>query len=108
MEKILLKKSFRVKDLKKINFNPLWGYKGVFTTIRLFGKKPKLILVKEHLKKFNRDTGRFGINYKLSKKFLLNFFNNNSKIKNYDHLLRVAVSKNILSVSLRKRNNADK
>ena len=47
MEKILLKKSFRVKDLKIINFNPLWGHKGIFTTIRLFGKKPKLILVEE-------------------------------------------------------------
>ena len=108
MEKILLKKSFRVKDLKIINFNPLWGYKGIFTTIRLFGKKPKLILVEEHLKKFNRDTSRFGINYKLSKQFLLNFINNNSKIRNYDHLLRIAVSKNILSISLRKRNNVDK
>ena len=51
MEKILLKKSFRVKDLKIINFNSLWGYKGIFTTIRLAGKKPKLILVEEHIKK---------------------------------------------------------
>ena len=81
MEKILLKKSFRVKDFKKINFNPLWGYKGVFTTIRLFGKKPKLILVEEHIKKLNRDTSRFGINYKLSKEFLLNFINKILKLK---------------------------
>ena len=43
MEKILLKKSFRIKDLQIINFNSLWGYKGIFTTIRLVGKKPKLI-----------------------------------------------------------------
>ena len=108
MEKILLKKSFCVKDLKKINFNPLWGYKGIFTTIRLFGKKPKLILVDEHIKKFNRDAIKFGINYELSKQFLLNFINNNSKIRNYDHLLRIAVTKKILSISLRKRNKEDK
>ncbi len=108
MEKILLKKSFRIKDLQIINFNSLWGYKGIFTTIRLVGKKPKLILVEEHIKKLNRDTSRFGIDYKLSKEFLLNFINKNSKIKNYDHLLRIAVTKKILSISLRKRNKEDK
>ena len=108
MEKILLKKSFRVKDLKIINFNSLWGYKGIFTTIRLVGNKPKLILAEEHIKKLNRDSSRLSINYKLSKEFLLNFINNNSKIKNYDHLLRVAITKKILSISLRKRNNVDK
>ncbi len=107
MEKILLKKSFLVKDLKTINYNSLWGYKGIFTTIRLVGKKPKLILGEEHIKKFNRDNIRFGINYKLSKQFLLNFIKNNSKIKNYDHLLRIAVTKKILSISLRKRNKED-
>ena len=108
MEKILLKKSFRIKDLQIINFNSLWGHKGIFTTIRLVGKKPKLILVEEHIKKLNRGTSRFGINYKLSKEFLLNFINKNSKIKNYDHLLRIAVTKKILSISLRKRNKEDK
>ena len=107
MEKILLKKSFRVKDLKAINFNSLWGYKGIFTTIRLVGKKPKLILIEEHIKKLNNDTSHFGINYKLSKKFLLNFINN-SKIKNYDHLLRIAITKKILSISIRKRNKEGK
>ena len=107
MEKILLKKSFRIKDLQIINFNSLWGYKGIFTTIRLVGKKPKLILVEEHIKKLNRDTSRFGIDYKLSKEFLLNFIKKNSKIKNYDHLLRIAVTKKIFSFSLRYRNIED-
>ena len=107
MAKILLKKSFRVKNLKEINFNSLWGYKGIFTTIRLVGKKPKLILVEEHIKKLNNDTSHFGINYKLSKKFLLNFINN-SKIKNYDHLLRIAITKKFLSISIRKRYKEDK
>ena len=61
MENILLKKSFRVKDLKTIRFNPLWGHKGIFTTIRLIGNKPNLILVEEHLKKLNRDMQHFGM-----------------------------------------------
>ncbi len=108
MENILLKKSFRVKDLKTISFNSLWGYKGVFTTIRLIGNKPNLILVEEHLKKLNRDMCYFNINFKISKKFLLKFIKNNSKIKNYDHLLRVAITKKILSLSLRKRNKDNK
>jgi len=55
MENTLLKKSFRVKDLRTITFNSLWGYKGIFTTIRLIGNKPNLILVEEHLKKLNKD-----------------------------------------------------
>ena len=108
MENILLKKSFRVKDLKTIRFNSLWGHKGIFTTIRLFGTKPTLILVEDHLKKLNRDLRHFDINFKISKQFLLNFINNYSNINNYDHLLRVAITKKNLSISLRKRNKEDK
>ena len=108
MENTLLKKSFRVKDLKTISFNSLWGYKGIFTTIRLIGNKPNLILVEEHLKKLNKDIQYFGINFKISKQFLIKFIKNNSKIKSYDHLLRVAITKKILSLSLRKRIKEDK
>ena len=108
MENTLLKKSFRVKDLRTISFNSLWGYKGIFTTIRLIGNKPNLILVEEHLKKLNKDIRYFGINFKISKQFLIKFIKNNSKIKSYDHLLRVAITKKILSLSLRKRIKEDK
>ena len=38
MVKYLLKKSYHVKDLKNVKFNSLWGYNGVFTTIRIYYK----------------------------------------------------------------------
>ena len=108
MENILLKKSYHVKDLKNVKFNSLWGYNGVFTTIRISGKKPNLVLIDQHLKKLNKDSKFFGISFKISKQFLINFIHTNSKIKNYDHLLRVAVTKKLISLSLRKRNKEEK
>ena len=108
MENILLKKSYHVKDLKNVKFNSLWGYNGVFTTIRISGKKPNLVLIDQHLKKLNKDSNFFGISFKISKQFLINFINTNSKIKNYDHLLRVAITKKLISLSLRKRNKEEK
>ena len=108
MENILLKKSYHVKDLKTVKFNSLWGYNGVFTTIRISGNKPNLVLIDQHLKKLNKDSKFFGIGFKISKQFLINFINTNSKIKNYDHLLRVAVTKKLISLSLRKRNKEEK
>ena len=108
MENILLKKSYHVKDLKNVKFNSLWGYNGVFTTIRISGKKPNLVLIDQHLKKLNKDSNFFGISFKVSKQFLINFIHTNSKIKNYDHLLRVAVTKKLISLSLRKRNKEEK
>ena len=108
MESILLKKSFQINNLKKIKFNSLWEHNGIFTTIRLIGKKPNFVLIDKHLKKFNKDIKYFDINFKLTKKFLMNFLQSQSSIKNYDHLLRVAITKKILSISLRKRNKPQK
>ena len=108
MENILLKKSFHTKNFKLLKFNSLWGYKGIFTTIRLFGKEPNFILVDQHLKKLNKDLRYFGIDIKISKNLLTNFLNKYSKIKNYDHLLRIAVTKKIISLSVRKRNKDHK
>ncbi len=108
MENILLKKSYHVKDLKTVKFNSLWGYNGVFTTIRISGNKPNLVLIDQHLKKLNKDSNFFGISFKVSEQFLINFIHTNSKIKKYDHLLRVAVTKKLISLSLRKRNKEEK
>ena len=46
----LLKKSYQANNQKEIGFKDLWGSYGVFTTIRLFGKPGKLILLKSHIK----------------------------------------------------------
>ena len=108
MENILLKKSFQINNLKNIKFNSLWGYNGIFTTIRLVGKKPHFVLINEHLKKFNKDLTYFDINFILTKKYLNNFLKNQSSIKKYDHLLRVAITKKIISFSLRKRKKPQK
>ena len=46
----LLKKSYRLKDLKEINFKDLWGDHGIFTTMWIYGKPPKILFFKDHIK----------------------------------------------------------
>jgi len=38
-----LKKSYQLKNLKEINFKDLWGDHGIFTTMWIFGKPPKIL-----------------------------------------------------------------
>ena len=45
MATLLLKKSYQLNNLKEVNFKDLWGSRGVFTTMRMVGKPPKLIPV---------------------------------------------------------------
>ena len=45
----LLKKSYRLKDLKEISFNDLWGGHGVFTTMWIFNKPLKILFFKKHI-----------------------------------------------------------
>ena len=49
MENYLLKKSYRLKDLKEINFKDLWGDHGIFTTMWIYGKPPKILFFKDHI-----------------------------------------------------------
>ena len=46
MATLLLKKSYRHKDLKEIAFKDLWNSRGVFTTMRILGKPAKIIFFK--------------------------------------------------------------
>ena len=103
MANFLLKKSYRLSTLAKEDYDPLWGSKGVFTTIRVYGKKPKYIFIKEHLLQLNKSLKKLHINFSLTEKKLLELTTNKLNIKKHNHLLRVAIKKNILSISLRPR-----
>ena len=49
MAKLLLKKSYLRSNLKEVNFRDLWGSYGIFTTMRVLGKPPKIFLYKQHI-----------------------------------------------------------
>ena len=100
----LLKKSYQASNQKEIGFKDLWGSHGVFTTIRLLGKPGKLFLFKSHLKGLIKSLKRYKIYTKNIEKNIksLIHLNINENI-NYDHLLRIALTKKILSISIRKR-----
>ena len=66
MAKLLLKKSYQLKDLKEIPFNDLWGNKGVFTTMRLVGNKNKIVLKNNHLNNLISSTKKYKIRKKKS------------------------------------------
>ncbi len=100
----LLKKSYQLKDLKEINFKDLWGDHGIFTTMWIYGKPPKILFFKDHIQNLIKSLKCYNINKRNLKQDILKTINKNlSKKKNYNHLLRVALNKNILSISLRKR-----
>jgi len=104
MATLLLKKSYRHKDLKEIKFQDLWNSYGVFTTMRVIGKPPKILFFKEHIDNLFRSLKIYKIYKKNIKQNILNLIKLNlSKKKNYDHLFRVAANHKMISISLRKR-----
>ena len=58
MATLLLKKSYQLSNLKEVTFKDLWGSRGVFTTMRMIGKPPKLILLKPHIENLLKSTKR--------------------------------------------------
>ncbi len=104
MVKYLLKKSYQLKNLQEIKFKDLWGDHGIFTTMWIFGKPPKILFFDNHIKNLIKSLDKYRIRKKNLKKTIIKIINQNlSKKKNYNHLLRIALSKNIISISLRKR-----
>ncbi len=104
MATYLLKKSYQLKDLKEITFKDLWGDHGVFTTMWIFGKQPKILFFDKHINNLIKSLKIYGINRRSLKKDILKTINKNLvKSKRYNHLLRVALNKKVISVSLRKR-----
>ena len=100
----LLKKSYLLKDLKEVKFKDLWGSHGVFTTMWIYGCPAKILFFKEHLKNLIKSARIYkifksSINSDISKLLKKNL----STKRNYNHLLRVALNKSTISISLRKR-----
>ena len=104
-----LKKSYQLKSLEEITFKDLWGDHGVFTTMWIFGKPAKILFFDNHIKNLIRSLINYGIIKRSLKSDIIKLINNNlSKNKNYNHLLRVALNKKIISISLRKKVNPKK
>ena len=104
MATFLLKKSYQASNQKEIEFKDLWGSHGVFTTIRLIGKPGKLVLFKNHFSGLIKSLKKYKIytkNIERNTKHLIHSSIN--KNINYDHLLRVALTKKFISISIRKR-----
>ena len=104
MVTLLLKKSYRHKDLKEIKFHDLWNSYGVFTTMRVIGKPAKILFFREHIENLIRSLKVYKINKKSIKQNILKLIKLNlKKNKKYDHLFRVAANNKMISISLRKR-----
>jgi 4-amino-4-deoxychorismate lyase len=100
----LLKKSYQHKTLKEINFKDLWGDNGVFTTMWIFGKPAKILFFKKHIKNLVKSLKIYKLDRVNIEKDILKLIKINiDKSKSYNHLLRVAINKKIISVSLRDR-----
>tara|TARA_B110000438_G_scaffold242950_1_gene242757 strand:- start:480 stop:1250 length:771 start_codon:yes stop_codon:yes gene_type:complete len=100
----LLKKSYQRKNFKEIDFKDLWGDNGVFTTMWIFGKQPKILFFKQHITNLIKSLKAYKLDNPNLKKNILKLLKINIKKNNkYNHLLRVAVNKKIISISLRKR-----
>jgi branched-subunit amino acid aminotransferase/4-amino-4-deoxychorismate lyase len=99
-----LKKSYRLKNLEEVDFKDLWGDHGIFTTMWIFGKPSKILFFDNHINNLIKSLQKFGIKKKFLKTDIINILNKNlSKRTNYNHLLRIALNKKIISISLRKR-----
>ena len=103
MATLLLKKSYQLSNLKEVAFKDLWGSRGVFTTMRMVGKPPKLLLLKPHIENLLKSTKKYGITKKNLKYIILDLIKKNTLYKGPDNLFRIALNKKLISVSIRKR-----
>ncbi len=104
MVKYLLKKSYNRKDLKEKKFKDLWNAHGVFTTMWIYGKPQKILFFKEHISNLIKSTKTYKIHDKNLKGNIFKVIKSNlNKNKKYNHLLRIAVTKNLISISLRDK-----
>ena len=74
---LLLKKSYQHKDLKETKFNDLWNSYGVFTTMRIIGRPPKVLFFKNHINNLFKSLTIYKINKKNLRKNILFLINKN-------------------------------
>ena len=99
-----LKRSYQLNDLQEVDFKDLWGDHGIFTTMWIFGKPAKILFFENHIKNLIRSLQIYGIKKRYLDKDILKIINENlSRKVNYNHLLRIAVNKTTISISLRKK-----
>jgi len=104
MVTFLSKKSYQHKTLKEIKFNDLWGEDGVFTTMWIFGKPAKILFFKKHIKNLVKSLKAYKLNKPNIEKDILKLLKFNIMLnRSYNHLLRVAISNKMISISLRER-----
>ena len=103
MATLLYKKSYQLSNLKEVAFKDLWGSKGVFTTMRMLGKPPKLLLLKPHIENLIKSSKKYGIRKKNLKNIIKDLINKNTLYKGSDNLFRIALNKRLISISIRKR-----
>ena len=97
------KKSYNFNSFNNVKYDHLWGSKGVFTTVRVIGNSPRYIFLKDHLLQLNKSLKKLNIKFALTEKKLLELIPHQSNIKKFNHLLRIAVKQNLISISLRPR-----
>ena len=97
------KKSYNFNSRNSVKYDHLWGSKGIFTTVRVVGSNPRYIFLKDHLRQLNKSLKKQNINFVLTEKKLLELIPNQLHIKKFNHLLRIAVKQNLISISLRPR-----
>ena len=104
MVNYLLKKSYQRNTLKEIKFNDLWNKNGVFTTMWIYSKPPKILFFKSHIQNLIKSLKAYNISEVNIKNIILNLIKKNVNKKiSYNHLLRIALNKKIISVSIRER-----
>jgi len=103
MATLLLKKSYQLSSLKEVPFKDLWGSRGVFTTMRMVGKPPRLLLLKSHLNNLIYSAKKYGIKKKNLKNILKDLIKKHSVYKGPDNLFRMALNKKLISISIRRR-----
>ena len=73
----LLKKSYQLKSLKEIPFKDLWGDHGIFTTMWIYGKPPKILFFKNHIDNLIKSLKKYGIKKKFIRRDILETINKN-------------------------------